>query len=238
MLMCLLVGSAMCLRVAQEGDRRRALLGRRLEIWSKQKNVWMSWSSRAPGSSNNWRNTETIRDILYTQRCLDGPLALFLGRVCVKDPNLRCCSDPWPQSPRWAMSPITTSAPSAVSRTKQSLLSRLQPTPNWKFQTQKGWDGTSGPLHACLQHLKVVTNSGVLILLPQESLQIYLKSKNGPIEVYLCPEDGLEDASPVKSVSTPKKEFPPAVCTPHTTSIAPPSCSIKEEPVECKLSSL
>uniref|UniRef100_A0A672J6A9 Si:ch211-160f23.5 n=1 Tax=Salarias fasciatus TaxID=181472 RepID=A0A672J6A9_SALFA len=30
------------------------------------------------------------------------------------------------------------------------------------------------------------------------SLQIYLKSKNGPIEVYLCPEEGLEDASPVK----------------------------------------
>eukprot|EP00066_Takifugu_rubripes_P001534 XP_003962775.2 PREDICTED: transcription factor E2F2 [Takifugu rubripes] len=65
-----------------------------------------------------------------------------------------------------------------------------------------------------------------------ESLQIYLKSKNGPIEVYLCPEDGLEDASPVKSVSTPKKEFPPTVCTSHTTSTAPPSCSIKEEPVE------
>ncbi|TNM95331.1 hypothetical protein fugu_016414 [Takifugu bimaculatus] len=53
-----------------------------------------------------------------------------------------------------------------------------------------------------------------------ESLQIYLKSKNGPIEVYLCPEDGLEDASPVKSVSTPKKEFPPTVCTSHTTSTA------------------
>uniref|UniRef100_A0A8C3G9Z8 E2F transcription factor 2 n=1 Tax=Cyclopterus lumpus TaxID=8103 RepID=A0A8C3G9Z8_CYCLU len=40
------------------------------------------------------------------------------------------------------------------------------------------------------------------------SLQIYLKSKNGPIEVYLCPEEGLEDASPVKSAVTPKKEFP------------------------------
>lgn len=39
--MCLL-GSATCLRVEQEGDRRRALSGRRLEIWSKQKNVWMS----------------------------------------------------------------------------------------------------------------------------------------------------------------------------------------------------
>lgn len=146
MLKCLLEGSATCLRVEQEGDRKRALLGRRLEICSKQKNVWMSWSCRAPGSSNNSPNTETIRDILYTQRCLHGPLALFLGHLCVKDPNLWCCSDPWPQSPRWAMSPITTSAPSAVSRTKQSLLSRLQPTLNWKFQTPKGWDGTSGPL--------------------------------------------------------------------------------------------
>ncbi|KAL4624169.1 transcription factor E2F2 [Arapaima gigas] len=31
-----------------------------------------------------------------------------------------------------------------------------------------------------------------------ESLQIYLKSTKGPIEVYLCPEDGLEDGSPLK----------------------------------------
>ncbi|KAM6973193.1 transcription factor E2F2 [Aplochiton taeniatus] len=41
-------------------------------------------------------------------------------------------------------------------------------------------------------------------------LQIYLKSMNGPIEVYLCPEEGLEDASPVKSstTTTPKKDYP------------------------------
>uniref|UniRef100_A0A8C9R0J4 E2F transcription factor 2 n=1 Tax=Scleropages formosus TaxID=113540 RepID=A0A8C9R0J4_SCLFO len=31
------------------------------------------------------------------------------------------------------------------------------------------------------------------------SLQIYLKSTKGPIEVYLCPEEGLEDGSPLKS---------------------------------------
>uniref|UniRef100_A0A3Q2XL04 E2F transcription factor 2 n=1 Tax=Hippocampus comes TaxID=109280 RepID=A0A3Q2XL04_HIPCM len=37
------------------------------------------------------------------------------------------------------------------------------------------------------------------------SLQIYLKSKNGPIEVYLCPEEGLENASAVKSSVTPEK---------------------------------
>ncbi|CAK6971483.1 transcription factor E2F2 [Scomber scombrus] len=66
----------------------------------------------------------------------------------------------------------------------------------------------------------------------QGSLQIYLKSKNGPIEVYLCPEEGLEDASPVKSAVTPKKEFPQPLGQPATTPMAPPSYSIKEEPTE------
>ncbi|XP_041096437.1 transcription factor E2F2 [Polyodon spathula] len=37
-----------------------------------------------------------------------------------------------------------------------------------------------------------------------DSLQIYLKSKNGPIEVYLCPEEGMEESSPVKSSSPGK----------------------------------
>lgn len=76
------------------------------------------------------------------------------------------------------------------------------------------------------------------ILLQQGSLQIYLKSKNGPIEVYLCPEEGLEDASPVKSAVTPKKEFPQPLGPPATTQMALPSYSIKEEPIECKLGSL
>ncbi|XP_075874017.1 transcription factor E2F2 isoform X1 [Nelusetta ayraudi] len=66
----------------------------------------------------------------------------------------------------------------------------------------------------------------------QGSLQIYLKSKNGPIEVYLCPEEGLEDASPVKSALTPKKEFQQPLCLTSTASTAPPSCSIKEESAE------
>lgn len=70
--------------------------------------------------------------------------------------------------------------------------------------------------------------------LQQGSLQIYLKSKNGPIEVYLCPEEGLEDASPVKSAVTPKKEFPRPLCPPTTTPMAPPTYSIKEEPAERK----
>nr|XP_061823914.1 transcription factor E2F2-like [Nerophis lumbriciformis] len=56
------------------------------------------------------------------------------------------------------------------------------------------------------------------------SLQIYLKSKNGPIEVYLCPEEGLEDASPVKCSVTPEK--------PLTTPVQPLDLCIKEEPVE------
>ncbi|XP_067336662.1 transcription factor E2F2 isoform X2 [Channa argus] len=64
------------------------------------------------------------------------------------------------------------------------------------------------------------------------SLQIYLKSKNGPIEVYLCPEEGLEDASPVKSAITPKKEFPPPPCPPTASPMGPLTYSIKEEPVE------
>ncbi|XP_069392167.1 transcription factor E2F2 isoform X2 [Paralichthys olivaceus] len=68
------------------------------------------------------------------------------------------------------------------------------------------------------------------------SLQIYLKSKNGPIEVYLCPEEGLEDASPVKSIVTPKKEFPLPLGPPTATPMAQTSYSIKEEPVESNLS--
>ncbi|KAM3871025.1 transcription factor E2F2 [Diretmus argenteus] len=71
----------------------------------------------------------------------------------------------------------------------------------------------------------------------QGSLQIYLKSKNGPIEVYLCPEVGLEDASPVKSATTPKKEYPPQPLGPPSTPImGPPSDNIKQEPVEANLS--
>lgn len=70
----------------------------------------------------------------------------------------------------------------------------------------------------------------------QGSLQIYLKSTNGPIEVYLCPEEGLEDASPAKSAVTPKKEFPQPLGPPATTLMAPPSYSIKEEPTESNMS--
>ncbi|XP_041809869.1 transcription factor E2F2 isoform X1 [Chelmon rostratus] len=70
----------------------------------------------------------------------------------------------------------------------------------------------------------------------QGSLQIYLKSKNGPIEVYLCPEEGLDDVSPVKSAVTPKKEFPQPLGPPTTTQMAVPSYSIKEGPAESNMS--
>uniref|UniRef100_A0AAY3ZZ52 E2F transcription factor CC-MB domain-containing protein n=1 Tax=Denticeps clupeoides TaxID=299321 RepID=A0AAY3ZZ52_9TELE len=54
------------------------------------------------------------------------------------------------------------------------------------------------------------------------SLQIYLKSTNGPIEVYLCPEEVLEDLSPVKS-ATPRKDcsHPAVPAGPHAPKQAP-----------------
>ncbi|KAM6912714.1 transcription factor E2F2 [Xenentodon cancila] len=70
----------------------------------------------------------------------------------------------------------------------------------------------------------------------QGSLQIYLKSRNGPIEVYLCPEEGLEDASPVKSIVPPKKECPENVDPASATLLAQQSYSVKKEPVESNIS--
>ncbi|XP_068608211.1 transcription factor E2F2 [Brachionichthys hirsutus] len=63
---------------------------------------------------------------------------------------------------------------------------------------------------------------------PGGSLQIYLKSKNGPIEVYLCPEEGLEDASAV----TPKKDSPRFLCPAAASPTELRGCSVKEEPAE------
>ncbi|CAG5866536.1 unnamed protein product [Menidia menidia] len=71
----------------------------------------------------------------------------------------------------------------------------------------------------------------------QGSLQIYLKSRNGPIEVYLCPEEGLEDASPVKGALSPKKECPQSLNPPVANPVAQQSYSIKEEPAEGNVSS-
>ncbi|XP_061599967.1 transcription factor E2F2 isoform X2 [Cololabis saira] len=77
--------------------------------------------------------------------------------------------------------------------------------------------------------LEVPDNAG-------SSLQIYLKSRNGPIEVYLCPEEGLEDASPVKSMVTPKKECPDNIDPPSATLLAQQSYSVKKETVESNIS--
>uniref|UniRef100_A0A8C4T7G1 E2F transcription factor 2 n=1 Tax=Erpetoichthys calabaricus TaxID=27687 RepID=A0A8C4T7G1_ERPCA len=57
-----------------------------------------------------------------------------------------------------------------------------------------------------------------------DSLQIYLKSKNGPIEVYLCPEEIPVDSSPVKTNSPIKEEG-------SETPIGVPTV-VKQEPVE------
>ncbi|XP_043915914.1 transcription factor E2F2 [Protopterus annectens] len=40
----------------------------------------------------------------------------------------------------------------------------------------------------------------------EKNLQIYLKSVNGPIEVYLCPDELIEEGSPVKKGTTPVKD--------------------------------
>ncbi|XP_064408344.1 transcription factor E2F2 [Latimeria chalumnae] len=60
----------------------------------------------------------------------------------------------------------------------------------------------------------------------EENLQIYLKSTNGPIEVYLCPEEPVEDSSPVKR-SSPSKDCAdgggmPAPPTMPTATATPP----------------
>ena len=69
----------------------------------------------------------------------------------------------------------------------------------------------------------------------QGSLQIYLKSKNGPIEVYLCPEEGLDDASPVKSALTPRKVYPQPIGPSSACAMVPQSSTVKEEPMEGKI---
>uniref|UniRef100_A0A4W5LY38 E2F transcription factor 2 n=1 Tax=Hucho hucho TaxID=62062 RepID=A0A4W5LY38_9TELE len=77
---------------------------------------------------------------------------------------------------------------------------------------------------ACLQDQTVIAvkaPSETKLEVPESSggsQQIYLKSKNGPIEVYLCPEEGLEDASPVKTeLSRPTPAVPNSSTTSSTT---------------------
>lgn len=66
----------------------------------------------------------------------------------------------------------------------------------------------------------------------QGSLQVYLKSKNGPIEVYLCPEELLEDASPVKNATaTPRKDLLHGMAPTMGTPTPPPQQPVKQETV-------
>uniref|UniRef100_A0A8C6WYQ0 Si:ch211-160f23.5 n=1 Tax=Neogobius melanostomus TaxID=47308 RepID=A0A8C6WYQ0_9GOBI len=69
----------------------------------------------------------------------------------------------------------------------------------------------------------------------QSMLQIYLKSSNGPIEVYLCPEEGLDDASPVKGGLAPKKEFPTPLGPPQSVTSVHDYCSRQEPRPEPRL---
>ncbi|TSM77435.1 Transcription factor E2F2 [Bagarius yarrelli] len=57
----------------------------------------------------------------------------------------------------------------------------------------------------------------------QGSMQIYLKSKNGAIEVYLCPEEVLEDESPVKGGSARKDHSYGIPQTTHSNKLSHPS---------------
>ncbi|KAL2076646.1 hypothetical protein ACEWY4_027758 [Coilia grayii] len=80
--------------------------------------------------------------------------------------------------------------------------------------------------------VKAPTDTKMDLPEPSEgSLQIYLKSKNGPIEVYLCPEE-LEGSSPMKCAATPRKDplrclaLPTGTPTPTTLAQGP----AREEP--------
>ncbi|KAL6478420.1 hypothetical protein MHYP_G00142550, partial [Metynnis hypsauchen] len=76
--------------------------------------------------------------------------------------------------------------------------------------------------------IAVKAPSGTKLELPETTehgnMQIYLKSRNGAIEVYLCPEEGLEDFSPVKAA---RKDFTNGFThmthanTPHPTPSTP-----------------
>lgn len=132
----------MCLREVQEVDRKRAPWGKSSETLSERRNLWMSWSTPARQSLSNSQNTTTIRNILYVHLSVCRPSSES-GLLCKCLLNFWCCSDPWPRILHWVTWHIRTSALLAVSKTKRSLLSRLRPTPNWRFLTQTGWERMS-----------------------------------------------------------------------------------------------
>ena len=54
----------------------------------------------------------------------------------------------------------------------------------------------------------------------QQSIQIWLKSVRGPIDVYLCPEEQVSVQSPMKDIS-PVKQPPPPQTTPSNFLLTP-----------------
>ena len=60
-----------------------------------------------------------------------------------------------------------------------------------------------------------------------QSIQIWLKSVRGPIDVYLCPEDQANHSSPIKDISPVKRPPPPPTTPSHfllTPEKTPQSC--------------
>ncbi|XP_072546722.1 transcription factor E2F2 [Salminus brasiliensis] len=78
--------------------------------------------------------------------------------------------------------------------------------------------------------IAVKAPSGTKLELPeateQGTMQIYLKSRNGAIEVYLCPEEGLEEVSPVKAT---RRDFSNGVLHTTQTNILHPPCTPKQQ---------
>ena len=64
-----------------------------------------------------------------------------------------------------------------------------------------------------------------LLFLLQENLQIYLKSTQGPIEVYLCPEEVQEPNSPAKEPLPSTSALSPSPDPTQPSSGAPPDFS-------------
>uniref|UniRef100_A0A3P8TK77 E2F transcription factor 2 n=1 Tax=Amphiprion percula TaxID=161767 RepID=A0A3P8TK77_AMPPE len=97
-----------------------------------------------------------------------------------------------------------------LERAERSLDELIQSSTTQLKQLTEYKDSQKYPLHRDIRSIASLRDQTVIaVKAPAEtklevpdtaggSLQIYLKSRNGPIEVYLCPEEGLEDASPVK----------------------------------------
>lgn len=65
-------------------------------------------------------------------------------------------------------------------------------------------------------------------------MQMYLKSKNGAIEVYLCPEEVLEDESPVKGGSARKDHSYGIPQTTHFNTLSHPNTAKQQHGQEGK----